>query len=335
MASDDNNPPSRRQVVGGLATGVAAALATPALAQDGGTAPAAAAPLQNPVTLYPKPPFAKQSQPWPGLSSKMQPRPDHGEKRYKGAGRLAGRRALITGGDSGIGRAAAIAYAREGADVAINYLPAEEPDAQEVVALIKAAGRKAVTLPGDLRSEAFCKKLIADAVSRLGGLDILVNNAARQQSHDSILDITTEQLDWTLKTNLYAMFWLTKAAVPHLKPGATIINTTSVVSYDPPENLLDYAMTKAGITNFTQCLAKQLAKQGIRVNGVAPGPFWTPLQVTGGQTQQNLVTFGENTPLGRPGQPAELASIYVELASPGTSYSTGQIFGATGGRGGP
>ncbi|WP_368738088.1 SDR family oxidoreductase [Myxococcus sp. AM009] len=241
----------------------------------------------------------------------------------------------MTGGDSGIGRAAAIAYAREGADVAINYLPAEEPDAQEVVALIKAAGRKAVTLPGDLRSEAFCKKLIADAVSRLGGLDILVNNAARQQSHDSILDITTEQLDWTLKTNLYAMFWITKAAVPHLKPGATIINTTSVVSYDPPENLLDYAMTKAGITNFTQCLAKQLAKQGIRVNGVAPGPFWTPLQVTGGQTQQNLVTFGQNTPMGRPGQPAELASIFVELASPGTSYSTGQIFGATGGRGGP
>ncbi|ATB48601.1 SDR family oxidoreductase [Corallococcus macrosporus] len=335
MDSDENDTPSRRRVMGGLAAGVAAVFATPALGQDGGTASAAAEPLQNPVTLYPKPPFPKQSQPWPGLASKMQPRPDHGEKSYKGRGRLAGRRALITGGDSGIGRAAAIAYAREGADVAINYLPAEEPDAREVVALIKAAGRKAVALPGDLRSEAFCKKLVADAVSRLGGLDILVNNAARQQSHASILDITTEQLDWTLKTNLYAMFWLTKAAVPHLKPGSAIINTTSVVAYDPPENLLDYSMTKAGIRNFTECLAKQLAKQGIRVNGVAPGPFWTPLQVSGGQTQENLVSFGGNTPLGRPGQPAELASIYVELASQGTSYSTGQIFGATGGRGGP
>ncbi|MFP2895216.1 SDR family oxidoreductase [Corallococcus sp. 4LFB] len=265
----------------------------------------------------------------------MRPRPDHGEKSYKGSGRLMGRKALITGGDSGIGRAAAIAYAREGADVAINYLPAEEPDAKEVVALIQAAGRKAVALPGDLRNEAFCTKLVADAVKQLGGLDILVNNAARQHALDSILDLTTELFDWTVKTNLYAMFWITKAAVPHLKPGAAIINTTSVVAYQPPEILLDYAMTKGGIKVFTEALAKQLAKKGIRVNGVAPGPFWTPLQVSGGQTQENLVTFGKDTPLGRPGQPAELASIYVELASPGASYSTGQIFGATGGRGGP
>ncbi|RKG48988.1 SDR family oxidoreductase [Corallococcus sp. AB011P] len=338
MESDDNsNPPSRRQVVGGLATGLAAVFATTpaAAAPDAGTAPAPAQPLQNPVALYAKPPFEKQSQPWPGLASKMNPRPDHGEKSYKGSGRLAGRKALITGGDSGIGRAAAIAYAREGADVAINYLPAEEPDAQEVVALIKAEGRKAVALPGDIRTEAVCKKLVADAVAKLGGLDILVNNAARQATQDSILDITSEQFDWTVKTNLYAMFWITKAAVPHLKPGSAIINTTSVNAYDPSENLLDYAMTKGGIMIFTKALAKQLAKQGIRVNGVAPGPFWTPLQVSGGQTQENLVKFGENTPMGRPGQPAELASVYVELASAQASYTTGQIYGASGGRGNP
>lgn len=338
MESDDtSNPPSRRQVVGGLATGIAAVFATTpaAAAPDAGTAAAPAQPLQNPVALYAKPPFEKQSQPWPGLASKMNPRPDHGEKSYKGSGRLAGRKALITGGDSGIGRAAAIAYAREGADVAINYLPAEEPDAQEVVALIKAEGRKAVALPGDIRTEAVCKKLVADAVAKLGGLDILVNNAARQATQDSILDITSEQFDWTVKTNLYAMFWITKAAVPHLKPGSAIINTTSVNAYDPSENLLDYAMTKGGIMIFTKALAKQLAKQGIRVNGVAPGPFWTPLQVSGGQTQENLVKFGENTPMGRPGQPAELASVYVELASAQASYTTGQIYGASGGRGNP
>ncbi|WP_375760315.1 SDR family oxidoreductase [Corallococcus exercitus] len=338
MESDDNsNAPSRRQVVGGLATGIAAVFATtPAVAApDAGVAAAPAQPLRNPVTLHPKPPFEKQSQPWPGLASKMNPRPDHGEKSYKGSGRLAGRKALITGGDSGIGRAAAIAYAREGADVAINYLPAEEPDAQEVVALIKAEGRKAVALPGDIRTEAVCKKLVADAVAKLGGLDILVNNAAKQATQDSILDITAEQFDWTVKTNLYAMFWITKAAVPHLKPGSAIINTTSVNAYDPSENLLDYAMTKGGIMIFTKALAKQLAKQGIRVNGVAPGPFWTPLQVSGGQTQENLVKFGENTPMGRPGQPAELASVYVELASAQASYTTGQIYGASGGRGNP
>ncbi|MGE6759435.1 SDR family oxidoreductase [Corallococcus interemptor] len=338
MESDDNsNAPSRRQIVGGLATGIAAVFTTTpaAAAPDAGTAAVPAQPLQNPVGLYPKPPFDKQSQPWPGLASKMNPRPDHGEKSYRGSGRLAGRKALITGGDSGIGRAAAIAYAREGADVAINYLPAEEPDAQEVVALIKAEGRKAVALPGDIRTEAVCKKLVADAVAKLGGLDILVNNAAKQATQDSILDITSEQFDWTVKTNLYAMFWITKAAVPHLKPGSAIINTTSVNAYEPSENLLDYAMTKGGIMIFTKALAKQLAKQGIRVNGVAPGPFWTPLQVSGGQTQENLVKFGENTPMGRPGQPAELASVYVELASAQASYTTGQIYGASGGRGNP
>jgi NAD(P)-dependent dehydrogenase (short-subunit alcohol dehydrogenase family) len=265
----------------------------------------------------------------------MDPRPDHGETSYKGAGRLAGRRALITGGDSGIGRAAAIAYAREGADLAINYLPAEEPDAREVLDLVRAAGRKAVALPGDLRDEVFCQRLVADAVRELGGLDILVNNAGRQQSHALITDISTEQFDWTFKTNVYALFWITKAAVPHLPPGSAIINTSSVNAYDPSENLLDYSMTKGAIMIFTKALAKQLAPQGIRVNGVAPGPFWTALQVSGGQSQDKLVQFGGDTPLGRPGQPAEIASVYVELAAADASYTTGQIYGASGGRGNP
>ncbi|ANH67807.1 SDR family oxidoreductase [Mitsuaria sp. 7] len=279
--------------------------------------------------------FPKQSQPWPGLARDMTPPPDHGEKSYVGHGRLAGRRALITGGDSGIGRAAAIAFAREGADVAINYLPDEEPDAREVIALIRETGRQGIALPGDLRDEAFCGQLVADAVRELGGLDILVNNAARQQSHESILDISTEQFDWTFKTNIYAPFWLCKAAIPHLKAGSSIINTASVNSYDPGENLLDYASTKGAILIFTKGLAKQLAKQGIRVNAVAPGPFWTPLQVCGGQTQEKLQKFGTDTPMGRAGQPAELAGVYVLLASSESSYATGQVYGASGGRGDP
>ncbi len=293
------------------------------------------APIADPRELYPKPPFETQSQPWPGLAGKMNPRPDHGETTYRGSGQLVGRKALITGGDSGIGRAAAIAFAREGADVAISYLSAEEPDAQEVVGLIREAGRKAVALPGDIREERFCAQLVDDAVKGLGGLDILVNNAARQHSFDSILDISNEDFDWTLKTNVYAMFWITKAAVPHMPPGSAIVNTTSVNAYDPSPNLLDYSTTKGAIMIFSKALAKQLAERGIRVNAVAPGPFWTPLQVSGGQTQDNLKTFGDETPLKRPGQPAELAGIYVELASAKSSYVTGQVFGATGGKGGP
>lgn len=293
------------------------------------------APLSDPRELYPKPPFQEQSQPWPGLAGKMTPRPDHGEESYRGSGQLRGRRALITGGDSGIGRAAAIAFAREGADVAISYLSAEEPDAQEVVELIRDAGRNAVALPGDIRDERFCARLVDDAVKGLGGLDILVNNAARQHSYDSILDITSEDFDWTFKTNVYAMFWITKAAIPHMPPGSAIVNTASVNAYDPSENLLDYSATKGAIMIFSKALAKQLAERGIRVNAVAPGPFWTPLQVSGGQTQENLKAFGDETPLKRPGQPAELAAIYVELASAKSSYVTGQVFGATGGRGGP
>jgi hypothetical protein len=230
---------SRRQVVSGAAiAGVASALPAQGAAQ--GSA-AGAAPIQDPRTKYPRPPFKKQSQPWPGLAGQMDPRPDHGETSYKGSGRLAGRKALITGGDSGMGRAAAIAYAREGADVAINYLPDEEADAREVIALIEQAGRKGYAIPGDLRDEAFCKKMVAKAVKSLGGLDILVNNAARQQTHASILDISSDQFDWTMKTNIYAPFWTIKAALPHLKPGSSIIGTTSEQAMDPSEDLYDYA----------------------------------------------------------------------------------------------
>ena len=265
----------------------------------------------------------------------MNPVPDHGEKSYKGSGRLMGRKALITGGDSGMGRAAAIAYAREGADVAINYLPAEEPDAREVIALIKAAGRKAVAIPGDITDEAFCKRLVEEAVRGLGGLDILVSNAALQQTKPSILDITTEQFDRTMKTNVYAPFWIIKAALPHLQPGSTIIGTTSEQANDPSAELYDYAQTKAATTSYVRSLAKQLAPKGIRVNGVAPGPIWTPLQVSGGATQEKLQKFGGDTPMGRPGQPVELASIYVQLAASDASYATGQVYGAMGGGGQP
>jgi NAD(P)-dependent dehydrogenase (short-subunit alcohol dehydrogenase family) len=333
----DDIKSTRRQVVGGIATGAAAVLASPAMAQQKGAdqaQPMAAKALENPVTEYPKPPFAEQQQPWPGLAGQMIPRPDHGEDSYKGSGRLTGRKALITGGDSGIGRAAAIAFAREGADVAINYLPAEEPDAREVVQLIKAAGRKAVALPGNITDEAFCQKLVADAVQGLGGLDILVNNAARQMTQDSIEKISSEQFDEVFKTNVYAMFWITREAMPHLKPGSAIINTASVQAYDPSENVVDYAATKAAMVNFTKGLAKQLAPKGIRVNAVAPGPIWTPLQVTGGQPASKLPKFGSDTPMTRPGQPAELAALYVLLASPEASYTTGHVFGAAGGGGG-
>jgi NAD(P)-dependent dehydrogenase (short-subunit alcohol dehydrogenase family) len=291
--------------------------------------------MENPVEKYPKPPFDKQSQPFPGLAKKMRPKPDHGETSYKGANRLAGRKALITGGDSGMGRAAAIAYAREGADVAINYLPDEEPDAQEVIALLKKEGRKVLAIPGDLRDEAFCTQLVEEAFQGLGGLDILVNNAGRQQQAASLEDITTEAFDATMKTNIYAMFWLTKAALKHLPPGSAIIQTASVQAYDPSENLVDYAITKAANMSFTKSMAKQLGPKGIRVNGVAPGPIWTPLQISGGATQEKVQKFGEDTPLGRPGQPAELASIYVQLAASDASFATGQIYGAAGGHGQP
>jgi NAD(P)-dependent dehydrogenase (short-subunit alcohol dehydrogenase family) len=291
--------------------------------------------MQDPRDKYPRPPFPAQEQPWPGLATRMQPRPDHGETSYVGSGRLRGRKALITGGDSGMGRAAAIAYAREGADVAINYLPAEEADAREVVDLIKRAGRTAVPLLGDLRSADFCRRLVDQAVGGLGGLDILVSNAGRQQARQSILELTDEDFDATMKTNIYAPFWIIKAAVPHLKPGSAIIGTTSEQAYDPSPDLYDYAQTKAATMNYVKSLAKQLGAKGIRVNGVAPGPIWTPLQISGGATQGKVVTFGATAPLGRPGQPAELAGIYVRLAEDDGSYTTGNIYGAGGGQGQP
>jgi len=334
---------TRRKAISSIGTGLAVMAAgrtlgtptvsrirsskTPVIAKPG--------PLTDPTTKYPKPPFAGQSQEWPGLAGKMDPRPDHGEKSYKGSGRLQGRKALITGGDSGMGRAAAIAYAREGADVAISYYPTEEPDAREVIELIKAEGRKAIPLPGDIRDAAWCRKMVEQAVDGLGGLDILVSNAGRQQSHKSILDISDDQFDWTMKTNIYAPFWIIKAALPHMQPGSVIIGTTSEQAYDPSPDLYDYAQTKAATMNYVKSLAKQLGPKGIRVNGVAPGPIWTPLQVSGGATQEKLKQFGGQTPLGRPGQPAELASIYVQLAADDASYANGQVYGSAGGSGQP
>ena len=292
-------------------------------------------PADDPRTKYPKPPFKRQTQPWPGLARDMDPPPDHGESSYRGSGRLLGRKALITGGDSGMGRAAAIAFAREGADVVINYLPAEQPDADDVIKLINAEGRMGTGIPGDLKDEAFCRDLVARAVEVLGGLDIVVSNAARQQTRESILDISSEDFDATMKTNIYAPFWIIKAALPHLKPGSAIIGTSSEQAIDPSPELYDYAQTKAATTSYVKSLAKQLAPKGIRVNAVAPGPIWTPLQVSGGATMEKLEKFGEMTPLGRPGQPAELGSIYVQLAAADASYATGHVYGAAGGSGQP
>jgi NAD(P)-dependent dehydrogenase (short-subunit alcohol dehydrogenase family) len=287
--------------------------------------------LQDPLKQYPQPEFAKQPQSPPGLAQEMSPKPDHGEESYQGFGRLAGRKALITGADSGIGRATAIAFAREGADIVLNYLESEEKDAKEVVDLIEAAGQKAVSLPGDISEESFCKTLVEQGSQALGGLDILVNVAGVQHSVDDIADLTTEQFDRTFKTNVYALFWICKAAVPLMPPGATIINTSSIQAYQPSPNLLDYATTKSSIVAFTKSLAKQVASKGIRANVVAPGPVWTPLQTSGGQPSEKIPPLGEKLPLGRPGQPAELAPIYVLLASQESSFVTGEVYGVTGG----
>ena len=287
----------------------------------------------NNTEKYPRPPFVDQPQSPPGLAEEMKPQPDHGELSYVGSGRLAGKRALITGGDSGIGRAVAIAFAREGADVAINYLPEEESDAASVIALIQAEGRKAVAIPGDIRVESFCDTLVEKAVAELGGLDILVNNAGRQQYCESIDDLTTADFDATFKTNVYAPFWITKAALRHLQEGAVIINTTSVQAFKPSAILVDYAQTKACNVAFTKSLAQQLGPRGIRVNAVAPGPYWTPLQSSGGQPQSKVQKFGEDTPLGRPGQPVEIAPLYVLFASDTCSYASGQVWCSDGGTG--
>jgi NAD(P)-dependent dehydrogenase (short-subunit alcohol dehydrogenase family) len=332
--TDNRNPFSRREIMSAGGVGLAAAASSPAFAQNSNPSPAPEE-LEDPRDKYPKPPFRRQSQPWPGLASQMDPRPDHGETSYRGSGRLAGRKALVTGGDSGMGRAAAIAFAREGADVAINHLPEEEPDAREVIELIRADGRNGLSIPGDIRDEAFCKHLVDEAVRGLGGLDILVCNAGRQQTRASILDISTEDFDATMKTNIYAPFWIIKAALPQMPPGSAIIGTASEQAYDPSPDLYDYAQTKAATMNYVKSLAKQLAPKGIRVNAVAPGPIWTPLQVSGGATQEKVEKFGAQTALGRPGQPAELGSIYVQLAMADASYATGQVYGSSGGNGQP
>ncbi|OZC04092.1 SDR family oxidoreductase [Rubricoccus marinus] len=287
--------------------------------------------MQDPRSQYPSPPFPRQPQEAPGLTTKMEPEPDHGETSYRGFGRMEGRKALITGGDSGIGRATAIAYAREGAAVAINYLPSEEKDAQSLADLIEGEGGTLVRLPGDLQDESFCVQLVEDAREKLGGLDVLVINAGNQTAQESIQDITTEQFDRTYKTNVYAMFWLSKAALPHIPAGGTIINVTSVQGYKPSANLLDYASTKWAIIGFTKALAKQAIESGVRVNAVAPGPFWTPLQPSGGQPQDSIETFGEQVPMGRPGQPAEIAPTFVFLATQESGYISGEVFGVTGG----
>jgi len=287
--------------------------------------------MQDPASQYPTPEFDEQQQTGPGLAKAMSPKPDHGESSYVGSGRLQGRKAVITGADSGIGRAVAIAFAREGADVVLSYLPAEQPDADEVLTLVDEAGRKAVAAPGDLTDPGYCRQLIATVVEQLGGIDILVNVAGKQQFVEDIADLTPEQFDETMKTNVYAMFWLCRAALAHMPPGGTIINTASMEAYKPSPILLDYATTKGAINTFSKSLAQQLAPKGIRVNVVAPGPIWTPLQAAGGQPPEKLTEFGSTSPMGRPGQPAELAPAYVFLASGESSYVNGDTLVVSGG----
>lgn len=282
------------------------------------------------MTTYPTPPFDTPRQPMPGSTDAMSPVPDHGEETYKGSGRLAGKKAVITGGDSGIGRAVAIAYAREGADVLISYLD-EDEDAEETKAWVEKAGRKAILVPGDIQYAPHCKEIIDSAVSQLGGIDILVNNAAHQASFSDIGDISDEEWELTFRTNIHAMFYLTKAAVPHMKPGSAIINTASINADSPSPHLLAYATTKGAIQNFTAGLAQMLADKGIRANAVAPGPIWTPL-IPSTMPDENVKNFGKQVPMQRPGQPAELATSYVMLADPLSSYVSGATIAVTGGK---
>jgi NAD(P)-dependent dehydrogenase (short-subunit alcohol dehydrogenase family) len=287
--------------------------------------------MQDPRSQYPTPEFPEQTQDEPGLAGAMSPEPDHGEQSYRGTGRLSGRRALVTGADSGIGRAAAIAFAREGADVVLSYLPEEESDAKEVAELVRQAGRKAVTVAGDLTDAAACRNLVETTVRELGGIDVLANVAGKQMYVEKIEDLSDEQFDRTMKTNVYAMFWLCKAAIPHMPPGSTIINTASMEVYKPSPILLDYASTKSAINAFSKSLAQQVISRGIRVNVVAPGPIWTPLQPSGGQPPGKVEEFGSSSPIGRPGQPAELGPVYVFLASPESSYVNGDTLVVSGG----
>lgn len=284
---------------------------------------------ENPRKMEPRPPFPEQPQQVPGTESQLQPKADHGEQSYRGSGKLTGRAALITGADSGIGRAVALAFAREGADVLISYLN-EDKDAQETQRLVEQAGLKAVTVGGDIRDENHCKQLVQRAMNEFGRLDILVNNAAYQMTYQNIEDISSDEFDRTMRTNIYAMFYLCKAAISHMKPGTSIINTASIQAYQPSPNLLPYATTKGAIVNFTKALAEMVGKQGIRVNAVAPGPVWTPL-IPSTMPQQKVESFGKDTPLGRPAQPKELAPIYVLLASDEGSYMTAGVYDVTGG----
>ena len=285
--------------------------------------------LENPVKKYDQPPYSDKKQEVPGYEKEMEPQADHGEKSYKGSGKLTGRKALITGGDSGIGRAVAIAFAREGADLVISYL-SEHEDAKETAKYVEEAGRKAVLIPGDISEEAHCIKIIDKAVKELGGLDILVNNAAYQMNHESLQELSAEELDYTFKTNIYAMFYLCKAAEPYLKPGSTVINTASINAYNPSPGLLAYATTKGAIQNFTAGLGQLWAEKGIRVNCVAPGPIWTPL-IPSTLPAEKVKNFGQNVPLKRAGQPAELAGAFVLLASQDSSYMTSSTIQVTGG----
>jgi NAD(P)-dependent dehydrogenase (short-subunit alcohol dehydrogenase family) len=288
--------------------------------------------MRDPRDAYPRPPFPDQPQDAPGLGQRMDPVPDHGESTYRGTGRLTGRRALLTGGDSGIGRAAALAFAREGATVTINYLDAETEDAESLKAEIEKDGGTLHLMPGDLSEESFARGLVRDAAGVMGGLDILVVNAAKQTIRDGIEELTSAEFDATMRTNVYAMFWMTQEALKVMPPGATIICTTSVQGFDPSPGLIDYATTKFAIRGYIQALAPLAIDKGIRVNGIAPGPFWTPLQPSGGQTREKVQHFGEGAPMGRPGQPAEIAPAYVFLASGESSYMTGEIVTLSGGQ---
>jgi NAD(P)-dependent dehydrogenase (short-subunit alcohol dehydrogenase family) len=285
---------------------------------------------QDPTTQHPTPPQPEQKLEHPGLEGEMDPRPDYGEESYRGSGRLEGRRALITGGDSGIGRAVALAFAREGADVAIAHLPAEQADADETLRVVEAAGRKALALAGDLTDPAHCREIVERTVAELGGLDILVNNAAYQMAHEGLEDLSDEEIEHTFATNILSIFRTCKAAVEHMQPGSAIINTASEQAYKPSPSLLAYAATKAAIVNFSKNLAQLLIERGIRVNAVAPGPVWTPLIPATMPTDQ-VTSFGEQTPIGRAAQPVEIAPAYVFLASQEASYIAGETIAVTGG----
>jgi NAD(P)-dependent dehydrogenase (short-subunit alcohol dehydrogenase family) len=286
---------------------------------------------QDPTTQYPQPEFAQQPLEYPGLESEMDPRPDYGEDTYRGCGKLNGKAAIITGGDSGIGRAVALAFAREGADVLISYLESEESDAQETIWAVEGSGKKAVAVPGDIQDEVHCQRIVEQAVSEFGKIDVLVNNAAYQMARNGVTEIPSEEFERTFKTNVFAMFYLCKAALPHMGPGSSVINTCSIEAYQPTPMLLDYSSTKGAIITFTKSLAQELISQGIRANSVAPGPVWTPL-IPATLPPQQVSQFGQaESPMGRPAQPAELAPAYVFLASQESSYVNGETLGVTGG----